>query len=79
MPKRVEPLDPDALARDLPTTEEDVRALRRLRPRIPLENLADWNRLSAGRQLGLPQRSDTSAGREPFELEPTELLGMPRR
>lgn len=70
MPKRVEPLDPDALARDLPTTEEDVRALRRLRPTVRLRDLADWNRLSAGRQLGLPQRSDTSAGREPFELEP---------
>lgn len=70
MPKRVEPLDPDALARDLPTTEEDVRALRSLRPTVRLCDLADWNRLSAGRQLGLPQRSDTSAGWEPFELEP---------
>ncbi|MGH9382136.1 MAG: hypothetical protein ACRD2Z_16220 [Thermoanaerobaculia bacterium] len=64
----VEQLDPEALARDLPTTAEDIRALRELRPRIPLQDLADWNRLSAGWQFGLPQRSSTSSGWKPFDL-----------
>lgn len=67
-PRRVEPLDPEALTRDLPTTAEDVRALRELRPRIALEDLTDWNRLSAGWQFGLPQRSGTCKGWKPFEL-----------
>lgn len=67
--RRVEPLDPEALARDLPTTAEDVHALRELRPRMALEDLASWNRLSAGWQFGLPQRSGTSEGWEPFELQ----------
>jgi hypothetical protein len=66
--RRAEPLDPEALARDLPTTAEDVRALRELRPRIALHDLADWNRLSAGWQFGLPQRSGTAKGWKPFEL-----------
>lgn len=67
-PRRVERLDPEALARDLPTSEEDVRALRALRPHVRLQDLADWNRLSAGWQFGLPQRSGTCKGWEPFEL-----------
>jgi len=67
---RSEWLDPEALARDLPTTTADVQALRRLRPRARLEDLADWNWLSAGWQFGLPQRTGTSAGWEPFELDP---------
>lgn len=66
--RRVERLDPEALARDLPTSEEDVRALRALRSHVRLQDLADWNRLSAGWQFGLPQRSGTCEGWEPFEL-----------
>lgn len=62
-PRRVEPLDPEALIRDLPTTAEDVRALRELRPRIALEDLTDWRW-----QFGLPQRAGTCKGWKPFEL-----------
>jgi hypothetical protein len=67
-PKSVERLDPEAIARDLPTTGQDVRALRELRLRTRLEDLGDWNSLSAGWQFGTRQRSGTSAGWRPFEL-----------
>jgi hypothetical protein len=63
-----EPLDPEALTVDLPTTARDVRALRAARARLRLADLADWNWLSAGWQFEAPQRRTTAEGREPFEL-----------
>lgn len=66
--RRVEPLDPEALAADLPTTAQDVQALRATRARLRLSDLGDWNWLSAGWQFGVPQRRTTAEGREPFEL-----------
>ena len=58
------------LERDIPTTEEDVQALRRHRPRMP-ENW--WDVLTEASQQ-LPQlqearqRRKTFAGCSPFEL-----------
>jgi hypothetical protein len=63
---RAELLD---LERDLPTTAEDVEALRRLRRpagRSLLEHIDD---LAAPELFGpLPRRRRTSEGFEPFEL-----------
>lgn len=63
-------LSPDLdMERDLPTTAEDVAALRRHRPDPP----ADWlERLTALSDLALfssaPRDRPTAAGRPPFDL-----------
>lgn len=61
--KASEPLD---LERDLPTTAEDVRALRENRPKWG----EDWlDRLEATtKAFPQPARRKTFAGFEPFEL-----------
>lgn len=65
-----EPLDLLDLDRDIPTTAEDVQALRRHRPRVP-ENW--WDVLTAASEQlpGLEEarrRRRTFAGCPPFEL-----------
>ncbi|HEX3532072.1 MAG TPA: hypothetical protein VH988_33855 [Thermoanaerobaculia bacterium] len=70
MTKSSEPLDLGNLERDIPTTPEDIRALRRHRPRMP-ENW--WDILTeASEQLpGLQEarrRRRTFEGCAPFEL-----------
>jgi hypothetical protein len=55
---------------DLPTTEEDLRALRRHRPQAGGDCLAELTRLSAqvpGAAASLRKRR-TFAGLEPFEI-----------
>jgi hypothetical protein len=47
------------LERDLPTTDEDVRALRRLRPKAHLRDLQDLRRLES------PSWMRKLAGRRP--------------
>lgn len=65
-----EPADLIFLERDLPTTAEDVRALREHRPQAA----ADWwNQLTAlseqvPRAAEILRSRPTFAGREPFEL-----------
>ncbi|HYH44929.1 MAG TPA: hypothetical protein VEG34_04540 [Thermoanaerobaculia bacterium] len=68
--KSSEPLDLLDLERDIPTTQEDIEALRRHRPLVP-ENW--WDVLTeASEQLpGLEEarhRRKTFAGCPPFEL-----------
>ena len=68
--KSSEPLDLLALERDIPTTPEDIRALRRHRPRVP-ENW--WDVLTqASEQLPnleeARRRRKTFEGCPPFEL-----------
>ena len=68
--KSSEPLDLLELERDIPTTPEDIRALREHRPRMP-ENW--WDVLTqASEQLpGVEEarrRRKTFEGCEPFEL-----------
>jgi hypothetical protein len=68
--KSSEPLDLLELERDIPTTPEDVEALRRHRPRMP-ENW--WDVLTAASEQlpGLEEarrRRRTFAGWPPFEL-----------
>jgi hypothetical protein len=68
--KSSEPLDLLEIERDIPTTPEDIRALREIRPRMP-ENW--WDVLTqASEQLpGLQEarlRRKTFEGCAPFEL-----------
>ena len=68
--KSSEPLDLLALERDIPTTPEDIRALRQHRPRMPE---SWWDVLTeASEQLpGLQEarrRRKTFEGCSPFEL-----------
>jgi hypothetical protein len=68
--KSKEPADLLSLEQDLPTTAEDIRALREHRPRAS----ADWwNELTslseqAGPSAEALRRRPTFAGCEPFEL-----------
>jgi hypothetical protein len=53
----------------LPTSEADVRALRRLREAVRPFPLTSLNRLSAVSLFPVGPRRRTSAGAEPFRLE----------
>ncbi len=68
--KSSEPLDLQELERDIPTTPDDIRALRQHRPRVPV---SWWDALTqASEQLpGLQaarRRRKTFEGCAPFEL-----------
>jgi len=68
--KSSEPLDLAELERDIPTTPEDIRALRELRPRMP-ENWWDVLREASEQLPGLQEarlRRKTFEGYLPFEL-----------
>ncbi len=64
--KRPEPLE---LERDLPTTAEDVAALRQIRESRRI-SFADYLRFLSRLRLpaGATRRRKTHAGQEPFEL-----------
>jgi hypothetical protein len=63
--KRPEPLD---LERDLPTTAEDVAALRRIRESRRI-SFAEYLRFLSRLELpGSAHRRKTHEGQEPFEL-----------
>lgn len=55
--------------RDVPTTPEDIAALRRLRTQDRPDLATQLDRLTrAARSLGLRPGRGTAAGRPPFEL-----------
>ena len=58
----------DRLTEDLPTTPEDVAALRRVRDRRPGGSLEDMSRLAPPSWLPRAPRRRTAEGWEPFEL-----------
>ncbi len=65
-----EPFDLLDLERDIPTTPEDIRALRENRPRMP-ENWWDVLTLASEQLPGVQEalrRRKTFEGCEPFEL-----------
>jgi hypothetical protein len=65
-----EPLDLAALERDIPTTPEDIEALRRQRPRMP-DNWWDVLTQASEELPGLQEarrRRKTFEGCAPFEL-----------
>ncbi len=67
----------DRIAIAIPTTPEDVAALRRIRERVQPCSAAELNRLSPPEWLAIPPRRRVVAGAEPFRLSGMDPL--PRR